>query len=197
MLFERLLACTAFNQPTEMGPVPPELCLLIPFECYCLVCPWLVPQIKTCAEKWEKERTMSGLSSGEGLIHNVRDPITELKRDKNTKKTVDVVVDAGVDDKRLLVVEPEFSKVLRVCQRDTNTLSAVIRLSWDQGNLRTLTKNSPAKATGAHVSVIGHVVADELRRYLDRSEIAGGFGNRFLWLCVRRSQCLPDGGELA
>src|SRR5262249_41645544 len=26
---------------------------------------------------------------------------------------------------------------------------------------------------------------------------ANGFGNRFLWLCARRSKCLPEGGALA
>lgn len=150
-----------------------------------------------CVEEWSKERTVTGLSSGEGLIYQCRDPVMKMERNRKTGLTEEVVVDAGETDKRLLCQEPEFASVLRVCQRDGNTLSAIIRLAWDGGGtLRTLTKNSPMKATGAHISLIGHVVADELRRYLDRSEIAGGFGNRFLWLSVRRSKCLPDGGEL-
>ena len=33
-------------------------------------------------------------------------------------------------------------------------------------------------------------------RYLDATEMANGFGNRFLWVCVRRSKCLPEGGHL-
>ena len=60
--------------------------------------------------------------------------------------------------------------------------------------MRALTKNSRAEATGAHVSIIGHITRDELRRYLDATERANGFGNRFLWVCVRRSKELPDGG---
>jgi hypothetical protein len=40
------------------------------------------------------------------------------------------------------------------------------------------------------------VTKDELRRYLDRTEAANGFANRFLWACVRRSKCLPEGGCL-
>jgi len=31
---------------------------------------------------------------------------------------------------------------------------------------------------------------------LDDTEAANGFGNRFLWLCVRRSKALPEGGRL-
>jgi hypothetical protein len=103
-------------------------------------------------------------------------------------------VDHGVADKRLFVLEAELAGVLRVMQRDGNTLSAVVRQAWDGGDLRALTKNSPARATGALVSVVGHITADELRRYLDRTESGNGFANRFLFACIRRSRCLPDGG---
>src|SRR3990172_6707967 len=68
--------------------------------------------------------------------------------------------------------------------------------AWENGHLRTLTKNSPSKATGAHISIVGHITRDELVRYLDRTEAANGFGNRFLWVCVKRSKCLPEGGQL-
>ncbi len=72
----------------------------------------------------------------------------------------------------------------------------MVRNAWDSGNLRTLTKNSPAKASGAHISVVGHITRDELLRYLEDTEAANGFGNRFLWFCVRRSKALPEGGRL-
>jgi hypothetical protein len=42
-----------------------------------------------------------------------------------------------VDDKRLLVIEPEFASALRNMQRQGNTLSATLREGWDTGNLRT------------------------------------------------------------
>jgi hypothetical protein len=149
---------------------------------------------------WEGKRILSGLSSGEGLIWNIRDPIvkTEPIKDKSRKITgyETVVVDPGEEDKRLLAYEPEFASVLKVCSRDGNTLSALIRLAWDCGNLRTLTKNSPAVATGAHVSIIGHITKDELLRYLNTTEATNGLGNRFLWCCVKRSKLLPDGGKI-
>ena len=148
------------------------------------------------AAEWAENRITGGLSSGEGLIWQVRDPICGTERDKRTKQTATIVVDAGVADKRLMLVEAEFASVLRLVERQGNTLSAIVRKAWEAGNLRALTKNSPAKATGAHISIIGDVTVDELRRYLDRTEIANGFGNRFLWLCVRRSKCLPEGGQL-
>ena len=91
------------------------------------------------------------------------------------------------------MVESEFVSALKVANRDGNTLSAVIRAAWDTGTLRTLTRNSPLEAVGAHVSIIGHITSEELRRYLDATETANGFANRFMWLCVRRSKVLPEG----
>lgn len=59
-----------------------------------------------------------------------------------------------------------------------------------------LTKNSPARATAPHVSLIGHITADELRRHLTLTESANGYGNRHLWICTDRSKLLPEGGQV-
>src|SRR5262249_30872021 len=75
--------------------------------------------------------------------------------------------------------------------------SPVIRQAWDTGALRTLVKTNPARAIGAHIGIIGHITAEELQRHLTETEAANGFGNRFLWICTRRSQCLPEGGSLS
>jgi hypothetical protein len=107
----------------------------------------------------------------------------------------EVEADPGVSDKRLLIVEPEFANVLRMVERQGNSLSAVLRQAWECGDLGTLTKNSPTRATGAHVSLIGHCTAEELRRYLSTTEMANGFANRILWSCWRRSKELPEGGR--
>ncbi|MBI3945999.1 MAG: bifunctional DNA primase/polymerase [Armatimonadetes bacterium] len=142
---------------------------------------------------WAQNRIAGGLSSGEGLVWHVRDPIERPKTNKDGSSET-FVADEGEVDKRLLCIEPELASVLRAIVREGNTLSALMRQAWDCGELRSLVKNSPARATGAHVSIIGHITADELRRYLDRTEVANGLANRFLWLCVRRVRELPDGG---
>jgi hypothetical protein len=134
----------------------------------------------------------SGLSSGEGVIFHVRD---RLERSHPETGAIEVV-DDGVADKRVLVVETEFATTLTRMGRDGNTLSAVLRDAWDHGDLRTLTRNSPLRATDAHVSVMGHITAEELTRLLTDVAMANGFGNRFLWACVRRAQLLPDGEGL-
>jgi hypothetical protein len=142
---------------------------------------------------WLSDRTASGLSSGEGLIWFVRDAIEKMEKVKKKGQVwyEKVVADPGVEDKRAMVIEPEFVGALKQTERHGNTLSAVIRQGWESGNLRTLTKNSPAKATGAHISIIGHITETELKKYLTEVETANGFANRFLWAVVKRSKFLP------
>lgn len=140
--------------------------------------------------EWASDRVQSGLVSGEGLVFHARDPV--LGPDKKTGQLV--VMDPGEPDKRLLVFEPEFASVLRAAKRETNTLSPTLRAAWDGGTLRTLAKNSACKATGAHVSLIGHITIQELEKTLTEVEIFSGSGNRFLWLAARRSKLLPRGG---
>jgi hypothetical protein len=145
-------------------------------------------------ESWLADRIPSGLSSGEGLIWFVRDPIEKQERVKGRGQPVryeTVIADPGVEDKRAMVIEPEFVGALKQTERMGNTLSATIRQAWDSGNLQTLTKNSPAKATDAHISIIGHITESELKKYLTEVETANGFANRFLWVVVRRSKFLP------
>jgi hypothetical protein len=147
-------------------------------------------------EQWKQNCIGHGLSSGEGVIWAVRDAISKTVKNKRSGEYETEIVDAGAADKRLTVVEGEFANVLKVIAREGNTLSPVIRSAWESGNLRSMTKNSEARATGAHISIIGHITRDELRRLLTETESANGFGNRFLWLAVRRSKCLPEGGNI-
>lgn len=148
---------------------------------------------------WSKEHVQGGLSSGEGLIWAVRDPVERQEPVKEKGRVVGyqtVIADPGISDKRLLVFEPELAATLRVIGRDGNTLSPIIRQAWDRGDLRSMVKNNPAKATDVHVSIVGHITKGELVRYLDATEKGNGFANRFLWVCARRSKMLPRGGAL-
>jgi hypothetical protein len=131
---------------------------------------------------WAKTRVESGLSSGEGLIAHVRDGTSPG--------------DSGVADKRVLAFEGDFSRILKAMSRTGNTLSPIMRKCWDSGDLRVITKNSPLRATGAHVSIIVQTVQFELDENLGPADIFGGLGNRFLWICARRSKFLPFAGQV-
>jgi hypothetical protein len=139
----------------------------------------IITIIKDIEPEWVKNKVLSGLSSGEGLIYAVKD-------DHPTE----------ISDKRILVFEPEFSSALKVLKREGNILSPVIRQAWDSCTLRTLTKNDPLRASDTHITIIGHITKEELIKHLAETEMANGFGNRFLWVYVKRSKCLPEGGKL-
>jgi len=125
-------------------------------------------------------RILTGLSSGEGLIYAVRDPAGQ---------------DPGATDRRLLVIEPEFVSVLKNVSREISTLSPTLRSAWDGRPLAILTRTAPARATSAHISVIGHITATELRHHVNPVELANGLLNRFLLLGCRRVRLLPEGGN--
>jgi hypothetical protein len=146
------------------------------------------------------ERIGGGLGSGEGPLWAVRDELIKTvpvkEKGKATGRFVEETTDPGVTDKRLLIVETELSRHFDVMGRQGNTLSETVRRLWDGGVIRSMTKNSPLKATDPHVSLVGHVSRDELRRKMTDTEAANGWGNRILWVAVRRRQKLPFGGDL-
>ena len=127
-----------------------------------------------------ERRILTGLSSGEGLIWAVRDPSGQ---------------DPGIGDQRLLVIEPEFASVLKASAREISTLSPTLRSAWDGRPLAILTRTAPARATGAHIALIGHITQHELRRHTTTIELANGYLNRFLVIACRRVRLLPEGGH--
>jgi hypothetical protein len=125
-------------------------------------------------------RILTGLSSGEGLIWSVRDPTAQ---------------DPGHSDQRLLVIEPEFASVLKAASRGISTLSPTLRSGWDGRPLAILTRTAPARASTAHIAVIGHITQHELRRHITSTELSNGYLNRILLIGCRRQRLLPEGGH--
>ena len=126
--------------------------------------------------EWASTRAKTGLSSGEGLVTAC------MESGKNHP---------------VFFIEDEFAAVLRVMSRHGNTLSTTLRRAWDGKALQITTKHSPLLVNEPHVSLLGQTTAYDLRRYLDRAEIANGFCNRTLWVCTRRAKLLPFGGEIS
>ncbi|HVG57186.1 MAG TPA: DUF3987 domain-containing protein [Hyalangium sp.] len=145
---------------------------------------WVEKVVTRACPEWVP-RIQKGLSSGEGLIHAVRDGSEEEAEE-----------DPGVTDKRLMVIESEFASVLRRMNREGNSLSGILREAWDSGSLQVLTKGAPQRATGAHLSVVTHITVTELRALLSATDMSNGLANRFLWVYARRSKLLPEGGNL-
>lgn len=125
---------------------------------------------------WSETAVVSGLSSGEGLVHDIsKDPHGEIRR---------------------FVIEEEYARLLRAMGREHNTLSAILRQAWDGKPLRVMVKKDPERCDQHHISLVGHVTIHELQVELSDTSIANGFGNRNLVCCVQRSKILPHGGKL-
>ena len=148
-----------------------------------------------------KDKTPGGLSTGEGLIWAIRDPIYRpQKRGKGSNPDGELEMELdipGIDDKRLLLIETELGQTLQVLKREGNTLSAILRQAYDGKEcLQSLTKAVKGQSTGAHIALIGHVTREELLQNFASVEILNGLGNRILWVCVRKSKDLPEGGRM-
>lgn len=120
--------------------------------------------------------TVTGLSTGEGLIWHIRDPDEK----------------GGTDDKRLLIVEEELSHIIAVSSKESSTLSGVIRKAWDGGRLQVLTKNSPYSAGWSHITIIAAITPAEFRSRVSNRDLSGGLWNRYLPLFVERRKLIAD-----
>lgn len=114
-----------------------------------------------------------GLGSGEGLVTRLR-----TKPDGST-------------DHRALVYETEFGRLLTIMARDGSTLSPTLRDGWDGSPIGRFLAREADLITWHHVGMLAHVTPVELREKLTSTDAANGFGNRFLWLAVRRSHLEP------
>jgi hypothetical protein len=114
---------------------------------------------------------IAGLSSGEGLIEQIRDD------------------GPRADDQRLLVTETEFSSVMARSRREGNTLAAVSRQAWEGRPLSVMNRKQ-LKASASHIAIIGHVAPREFRLRLADAELAGGTYNRYLPVYVERGKLL-------
>jgi hypothetical protein len=63
-----------------------------------------------------------------------------------------------------------------------------LRSFWDGGDYSPLTKTNPMQVRGAHICLLSHITKTELDLSLSSVNMVNGFGNRFLWICARRSK---------
>lgn len=126
------------------------------------------------------------LSTGEGLAYHVRDESDEERERRQRQNPNEPIREKG--DKRLMIQDEEFASGLACTKREGNTLSMGIRCFWDNGDYAPLTKNNPITVKGAHINIVTHITMQELAVCLGDVQVVNGFGNRFLWICARRSK---------
>ncbi|KTG15993.1 MULTISPECIES: DUF3987 domain-containing protein [unclassified Guyparkeria] len=121
-----------------------------------------------------------GLSTGEGLAAQVHDGYMIGKTEH-----------APIDDKRLLIIEAEFAKLLEQGKREGNTLSPIIRDLFDGGSIQPATKSASVWATEPHVVIHGAITPHELRARMDATAAFNGLMNRFLVIFAERTCLVP------
>lgn len=129
----------------------------------------LVPQVHS-----------GGLSTREGLALMIHDGYRDGKNEV-----------PAIDDKRLLVVESEFSNVLHQSKRDGNTLSGALRDAWDGTSIKPAVKTCPVWATDPHISIIGDITPSELCELMHKRELTNGFANRFIFFWAECDKVVP------
>ena len=117
---------------------------------------------------WPLTTHTGGLSTGEGLAHLLRDPV---KDDEGANVH-------GQYDKRLLIRDEEFQRILAVGSRENNTLTSILRIALDGETISPLTKSERVVATNPHISIIAHITAYELVHKIKKCDVANGFLNR-------------------
>jgi len=140
-----------------------------------------------------RQRCFGGVASGQAMIKEVCDDLYRKDKEGNA-----VLIQAGAEDKRWLLVESEFGRTLTMCRAENSILSHVIREGFDSGNLRNTSIGTPLCATGAHISLVGHITPGELSSLIKNTTLhLNGFCNRILFLCCVKSKELRRGGQRA
>jgi hypothetical protein len=133
--------------------------------------------------------TLFGLSSGEGLIHAIRDPGEAPTGDGAEP-------DPGAETNRALVDLSEFGSVLQVTRRIGNTLSDKLRDAYDCRPMMNSAKTSPTKCARPFVSLSAAITPSELAGLMfdggDKSvPTENGLASRFIYALVKRPKLVP------
>lgn len=129
---------------------------------------------------WINERRFYGVSSGEGLIQKMMPDADKGEKMETCREYLGVLTELAV--------------LMTVSSREGNTTSMVIRQGWDGQTLESPSKKTPLRTENAFLSLIGHITPTELQETLTTTDRANGLANRFMFVAVRRSKELPEGG---
>lgn len=146
--------------------------------------------LRGAVPEWCDDGIAGGLVSGEGLLAALGgEPAPEPGFDDGPPLPRLVTP----TDHALLVVEPEFGRVLAAAGREGATLSHLLRELWDKDTAASLSRQRPLRVKRAHLSMVGHITPTELRRLADTNAIENGLLNRFLPIAVTRGALQPFG----
>lgn len=123
--------------------------------------------------------TTSSLSSGASLVNHL------WQQQEATEET-----EQG-RDVRALVLEEEWSEVLKRAKRDP-TYTTKLRLAWDGATLRNVTKEGPQEVKDPALVLHAHITPSDWATYVALSDAAGGSYNRILPFLLAPVPMLDD-----
>ncbi|HWU07418.1 MAG TPA: DUF3987 domain-containing protein [Streptomyces sp.] len=123
--------------------------------------------------------TTSGITSGASLVNHLWG---QQEATAETEQGRDV---------RTLVVEEEWSEVLRRVKRDPS-FTTKLRAAWDGATLRNTTKEEAQEVRDPAMVLHCHVTPSDWTKYVGESEAAGGSYNRILPFLLGSVPMLDD-----
>ncbi|MFJ3706872.1 DUF3987 domain-containing protein [Streptomyces sp. NPDC090053] len=123
--------------------------------------------------------TTSGITSGASMVNHLWE---QQEATAETEHGRDV---------RALVVEEEWSEVLRRVKRDAS-FTTKLRAAWDGATLRNTTKEEAQEVRDPAMVLHCHVTPSDWSKYVGESEAAGGSYNRILPFLLGSVPMLDD-----
>jgi hypothetical protein len=122
---------------------------------------------------WHRGHRVGGFGSGEAFIeHCAENPGSSV-----------------------LMVEPEFARLLAVASREGSSASSVLRSAWDHRPMDYRIRKTKYEAPAAPIALLAQITADELRdrrHGIRLNDVMNGFGNRVLWAYADRRKVLAN-----
>ncbi|WP_059006204.1 DUF3987 domain-containing protein [Streptomyces specialis] len=123
--------------------------------------------------------TTSGITSGASLVNHLAE---------QAEATAEM--EAG-RDVRTLVIEEEWSEVLRRVRRDAS-FTAKLRAAWDGAPIRNTTKEEAQSVEDPAMVLHTHITPSDWTRYIGAVEAAGGSYNRIMPFALGAVPMLDD-----
>ncbi|MGW2371366.1 DUF3987 domain-containing protein [Kitasatospora sp. NPDC001683] len=135
--------------------------------------------MKPALGRFLETHTTSGITSGASLVNYLAEQV------EATEET-----EAG-RDVRALVIEEEWSEVLRRVRRDAS-FTAKLRSAWDGAPIRNTTKAEAQSVEDPAVVFHAHITPSDWTKYIGPTEAAGGSYNRIMPFALGSVPMLDD-----
>jgi hypothetical protein len=144
--------------------------------------------IQEISRDFRFEKITKGHNSSEAIIAEICDACFG----KSTEGE-DILKDEEVPDKRLVIFEPELSRLLEVSNRGGSTISEFAREFYDLPEvIRASSRKSQLKATNPFISIVGHITPEGLRSSLRTVDAFNGLGSRLTFIASERTGVIPQ-----